>query len=99
MRKLFALSPLVMSLALSACVADAEVVVRTPPPPERVEVVAAAPYPGAVWIRGHWRWNGAAYVWIGGHWERPRVGWAWVPHHYAPYGRHWRYVPGHWRRV
>jgi hypothetical protein len=79
--------------------AVAEVVVPGPPPAERVEVVGVAPYPGAVWVRGHWRWNGYAHVWVAGHWQRPRAGYVWEPAHWVAGPGGWRFVPGHWRRV
>ncbi len=43
-----------------------------PPPPNRVEIVAASPYPGAVWVHGHWRWSRwyHQWVWVPGHWRR-----------------------------
>jgi hypothetical protein len=77
----------------------AEVVVRTPPPAERVEVVGVAPYAGAVWIGGHWRWSGRGHVWMPGYWQRPRIGHVWEPAHWVDGPAGWRFVPGHWRRV
>ncbi len=40
-------------------------------PPQRVEVIPAAPYPGAVWVPGHWqlRRHRREYVWVPGHWR------------------------------
>lgn len=76
-----------------------EVVIDAAPPPEQVEVVGVAPYPGAIWIRGHWLWNGAAHVWMRGHWERGRVGMAWEHGHWVRWGARWRFIPGHWRRI
>jgi len=77
-----------------------EIVIETAPPPTQVEAVPVAPYQGAVWIEGHWHWNGVRYVWARGYYERPRVGFVWVAHRWyrGPRGR-WHYVPGHWRRV
>jgi hypothetical protein len=40
-----------------------------PPPPPQAEVVGVAPYPAAVWVRGHWGWRHGGYVWIPGHWR------------------------------
>ena len=41
------------------------------PPRDLVEVVPAAPVEyRAVWVRGHWRWNGNRYVWLRGHYQR-----------------------------
>ena len=46
--------------------------VRPAPPAPKVEVITVAPYPGAVWVPGHWQWRRRAreYVWILGHWRR-----------------------------
>src|SRR5690606_8432808 len=49
------------------------VIVRTaPPPPRRVAARPRAPRYDAVWVEGHWTWNGARYVWTAGRWERRR---------------------------
>ena len=50
-----------------------EVVVRSPPPAERVEVVAAAPSPEHFWVKGNWHWDGHEYVWLPGRWEIRRA--------------------------
>ena len=44
-----------------------------PAPAYYPEVVGIAPYPGAVWMRGHWLWRPYArrYAWIGGYWNSP----------------------------
>ena len=46
--------------------------VRPLPPPPKEEIITVAPYPGAVWVRGHWQWRRRVreYVWIPGHWRR-----------------------------
>ena len=43
-----------------------------PPPPERVEVITVRPCSAAMWVPGHWKWQGRAhgYVWIPGHWKK-----------------------------
>ena len=39
-------------------------------PPPRVEYrPPGSPFP-AVWVPGHWPWNGCRYVWIRGHYRR-----------------------------
>ena len=45
------------------------VVSRTCPAP-RVEVRGRIPYPGAVWVQGHWNRRHGDWVWIPGHWSR-----------------------------
>jgi hypothetical protein len=70
--------------------------VRTAPPAPKVETRPAKPGPKAVWIDGHWKWNGKRYVWQAGHWERKPKG-AWVAGHWkkTPRGHVW--VKGHWK--
>lgn len=84
-------------IGAAGCV-PAAVYVDTEPPPPRAEIVTVAPFPGAIWIGGHWRWNGRAYFWTPGHWQARRVGWIWVPHHWERRGPRWQFVPGGWRR-
>jgi hypothetical protein len=84
---------------LEGCLPPAGVVVvRTPPPVPVVETAPPSPDPGAVWVRGHWTWNGARYVWVPGHWEQGRPGGHYVPGRWIRRGRGWVHVPGHWRR-
>jgi hypothetical protein len=70
-----------------------------PPPEPLVEVIPAVPYPGAVWLGGHWGYGGRGWAWNRGYWGRPpRHGAAWAPgywHHTGPRGWGWR--RGHWR--
>ncbi len=73
------------------------VYVHEPPPPVKIEVKPPKPAPHAVWIPGHWKWNGRRYVWVPGHWElRPR-GKTWVPGHWKKTPRGWVWIPGHWK--
>ncbi len=46
-------------------------VVNRPVPPPQTEVVSVAPYSGAIWVGGHWRWAPyrGRYVWVPGHWR------------------------------
>lgn len=78
--------PIVMALALAGVLASSgcteTVVYRQPPttvvvdrgpyppPPPRVEYRPVLPPYPAVWVPGHWRWNGYRYVWIRGHYRR-----------------------------
>lgn len=64
------------------------VVVHTPPP---------APYPGAVWVRGHWQWNGHSHVWVDGHYMQPRAGYVYVQPRWERRGTGYVYVQGTWR--
>ena len=87
-----------MAISLMNC-GPRVIYVRKAPPPVRVEVRPAKPFPTAVWISGYWRWNGTRYVWVAGRWVRPRRGYAWVPGHWRHTRHGWRWVPGHWKRI
>lgn len=70
----------------------------TPPPAPIVERPWARPYPGAVWIGGHYEWIGGRYSWIGGYYEYPpRRGAHWVGPRYTNRGGAYYYRAGHWR--
>ncbi|MEZ5615945.1 MAG: YXWGXW repeat-containing protein [Rhodocyclaceae bacterium] len=93
--------------ALAGCVVTAStpghvrhgpVVVVAAPPPPRVEVIGVAPYPGYVWIRGYWTWNGHRHHWAPGHWAAPRHGHRYVPHRWEKHNGHWREHPGRWEK-
>lgn len=43
---------------------------NAPPPPALiVETRPAPPRYRAVWVAGHWRWNGHRYLWVRGHYR------------------------------
>ena len=64
---LYFVTALVFVSSISGCVTY----VRPAPPPVQAEVVGAAPYPAAIWVRGHWAWKPrlGTYIWIPGHWR------------------------------
>ncbi len=113
LRRLLFLGILVAgSLALSGCYARAHggvyatapvhasgVVVYQAPPAPRVVVHTPppAPYQGAVWVQGHWQWNGAQYVWVDGHYMQPRAGYVYVQPRWERRGNGYVYVQGTWR--
>jgi len=74
------------------------VYVRTAPPPPKVETKPPRPSANAVWVPGHWKWNGREYVWISGHWELHPKGAVWVPGHWKRTPHGWKWVPGHWKK-
>jgi len=88
-------------LLAGAATADAaaRVYVRIGPPAPIVEVRAAPPGRGHVWVPGYHQWNGRAYVWVPGRWAAPPRGrHVWVAPRWVHEGRHgWYFVPGHWR--
>ncbi len=87
-----------LALSVASC-ASRVVYVRKAPPPVRVEVRPARPFPNAVWVAGYWNWNGTRFVWVSGRWVKPRRGMVWVPGHWRHMRRGWRWVPGHWKRM
>jgi hypothetical protein len=84
----------VLSLCAAGC--EGRVVVRTPPPVERVEPVAVAPSAEHFWVKGHWQWVGDQYAWLPGHWEVRRTREVWVPGHWRPYAGGHVWEEGHW---
>ncbi len=86
-----------VELSTTGCAARV-VYVRKAPPPPRVEVRPPRPAVHAVWIPGHWRWNGHAYVWVAGRWNMHPKGKVWVPGHWKKTRHGYRWIPGHWRR-
>jgi hypothetical protein len=89
---------LALSALLGGCVDEERVVyVRSVPPPEAAEVVAATPGPGYYYVRGHWEWNGARYVWKPSRYiRRPHARAAWVEGHWQSSPQGWYWEPGHW---
>lgn len=78
--------------------APSYVVVVAPPPPHMVIVTPPAPpYEGAVWVPGHWRWNGRSYVWLNGHYVPPRAGYVFVQPRWEYRDRRYVYVRGYYR--
>jgi len=80
--------------SLSGC--TGALVVRTAPPPERMETVSVAPSTDHFWVRGHWMWNGNQYVWVTGRWEVRRAREVWVPGHWRAVGGGYVWEAGHW---
>jgi hypothetical protein len=72
-----------------------EVIVRSQPPPERIETVPMSPGPGYIWIRGHWAWRHEQYEWMNGHWDRVAgANQEWVPGHWAERNGGWLWIEG-----
>lgn len=78
-----------------------QIVVQNPPlapTSQPYEQIPAKPYPNAVWIPGHYTYNGATYVWESGRWEQPPGGMtAWIPPAWQPSAGGYVYVRGHWQ--
>ncbi|MBV8070603.1 MAG: YXWGXW repeat-containing protein [Acidobacteriaceae bacterium] len=89
-----------LGLALAVGSANAQVYVRTAPPPPRKDVIVVRPGPGYVWQAGYYRWDGRVYVWVPGRWLRPPQAYyhSWVPGYWKQTPRGWVWVQGHWVR-
>ena len=105
--KLWKMIPIVALAAATTFVAPAtdvdaqprvRVVVPIGPPPPPVVVVPTAPYPGAVWGDGYYRWDGHHHVWRDGRWHRGRPGFHRAPRGWSHSGGGWVRVPGGWVR-
>lgn len=77
------------------------VVSAIPPQPPTVappEVVSARTAPEAIWIEGHWVYNGQSYYWEPGRWEIPPPRYRqYVAPHWERQGEGYVYVQGYWR--
>ncbi|RDD81867.1 hypothetical protein DVJ77_11250 [Dyella tabacisoli] len=71
-------------------------VVAPQPPPVRIVEVEPQPRPGYIWSRGHWYWNGNAYVAVPGHWEVVRPGYRYVHPHWDRGNDGWHFRVGAW---
>ena len=91
---LFALTGI---LVLSLGAANAAIYVSVAPPPARIELRAAAPCAGAVWVDGHWSWSGRKHVWVPGYWERNPEG-TWVAGYWEERPDGWVWIDGYWDR-
>lgn len=76
-------------------------IVREPPPADRVEMMSNAPSSEHIWIAGYWYWSGDHHwLWHEGRWERR-------PHERAVWERgrwehregrdEWEWHEGRWR--
>lgn len=76
-------------------------VVQAPPPApasQPYEQIPPRPAGNAVWIPGHYAYNGSGYDWVSGRWEYPPAGaTSWVPPTWQPQGTGYVYVRGHWQ--
>jgi hypothetical protein len=77
-----------------------EIIVRSQPPPERIEPVPMSPGPGYIWIRGHWSWHHERWEWFGGRWERvAQPGSTWISGQWVARGNGWVWIEGHYAVV
>ena len=77
----------------------ATIAVPYAPPPMLVDVPPPPPFAQALWICGHWAWEGA-WVWARGLWSgRPRAGMRWVHPSYLHLDGEILFTAGHWTRA
>lgn len=81
MRRLAAISVVVLAIGMGSAVAQPPP--PAAPPPPRYETVPPPRGEHFIWEPGHWHWNGVQYVWIPGRYVERR-------------GHYGHYVPGHW---
>lgn len=90
-----------LTLAGAASQASAQIsgsiVIGTPPPPARVEVVPA-PRAGYHWVPGYWAWAGHRHVWHQGVWVRERRGYAYADPGWVQHDGRWEFRRGGWAR-
>ncbi|MCA9742036.1 MAG: YXWGXW repeat-containing protein [Deferribacteres bacterium] len=71
-----------------------------PPKPKAVHVVKSKKmHRDAIWVAGHWKWNGKKYIWADGRWLAPRKGMIYVPGHWEKNRQGWFYIDGHWKKA
>lgn len=108
-RWVFLLGLGVLALASTGCARRARVVyagtpsggavIYQPPPPAQVVVQRPpAPYANAVWVEGHWQWNGTQHVWVPGYWVQARPGYSFIQPGWVRRGNQYVYVRGGWGR-
>ncbi|MEM6959660.1 MAG: hypothetical protein AAF645_28510, partial [Myxococcota bacterium] len=74
-------------------------VASAPPAPHAPVAHGARPTTDAVWVAGHWDWQGD-WVWRDGHWVTGRTGYEWEPPLcVAVDGGGYQYHQGYWRRA
>ena len=71
------------------------VVTEAPPPPPPRQVVTIRT--GQIWVEGHQRWTGSAYVWQDGYYERERAGYVYAPGRWQRQQRGHVWIEGTWR--
>lgn len=69
-----------------------------PPPPMRAEIPPLASRSDALWLVGHWGWNGAKYSWMPGRYvQRPTPTANWLPGYWEQGSGGWVWTEGHWQ--
>jgi hypothetical protein len=68
-----------------------------PPPAKRAEIPPPVPATDALWLVGHWQWNGSKFAWTAGRYiQRPSPSANWLPGYWEQDFGGWRWTEGHW---
>lgn len=86
-------------LSYSGAAEAGVIVVKKQPPAVKIELKPAKPFANAIWVPGHWNWNGNNFVWVKGHWKKPRHGFVWVPGHWKKQRGGYVWVSGRWKKI
>jgi len=73
------------------------VYVKEAPPKIVAEKRPPKLHASAVWVAGHWNWNGARYAWVNGHWDKNPKGREWISGKWKKTPNGWLWEDGHWR--
>ncbi len=75
-----------------------DLMIKVPPPAQRLEVPGPPPSPQHQWNGGYWTWKSGHFVWLPGHWATAPADMIWDQGHYRKSGLVWHLIPGHWRK-
>ncbi len=89
---------LVFLISCAPTQAHSGAVIRVKPPAAKVVVRPAKPFKNAVWVSGHWRWQGGKYAWVSGKWKRARSGYVWNDGRWKQSRRGYVWIPGRWKK-
>jgi hypothetical protein len=72
--------------------------IEYPPPPAPGEAVPPIPFDGAIWIGGHFEWDGD-WIYVAGRWMAPPgPGYGYTPPYYENRSGVVLYIAGYWQR-
>jgi hypothetical protein len=97
-KRLFAIAVVAAAVAASSpafAQVDFNIVLGSPPPPPRVEIVPPMRV-GYAWAPGYWRWEHDHHIWAPGHYIEARRGEHWVADRWSQHRDGWHHDAGHW---
>ncbi|MCP3139141.1 hypothetical protein [Pyxidicoccus xibeiensis] len=78
---------------------DAVPTAPTAPPELPAENPTPRPFAGAVWVNGHWFWDGDEWRYNPGTWIAPMAGYRFINGYWEQDSQGWRWVSGGWARL